>query len=152
MNASTRGSLTFGLLCALAGSLVAIVLLVGSRGQWWLLVTAPAAAFICGTAFWRLLPERSPGPTRLRGTLAGGLTGVVSHFVAWYLGYLGANLCFLFTGGCTNSLGEPPADPFAAFPGAAGFTFFSLLVAGWATLPIGALLGFLFAKKSKPTP
>jgi hypothetical protein len=152
MTAPTRRSLTFGLLCALAASLVAvfILLLVEGEGHWMLLFAAPAAAFVCGAALWRILPERTSGRSAAWGACAGALAGVVSHYLAWYLQYVGMNLCFWLTGGCTSSLGEPPANLLAAFAGAAAFTFFSLLVVGWATLPIGAVLGLVFAKKTEP--
>jgi hypothetical protein len=151
MTAPTSRSLTFGLLCALAGSVVVIFILANGWRQWWLLVTAPTAAFVCGAAFWRLLPERSSSRRRLRAGIAGTLAGTVSHYVTWYFGYVVMNLCHWLTGGCTGSLGEPPAGLLAAFAGAAAFTFFSLMIAGLATLPIGLGLGLIFAGKTEST-
>jgi hypothetical protein len=147
MTAPTSRSLTFGLLCALAASLVTVLMLANGWAQWWLLVTAPAAAFICGAVFWRLLPERSSSRKFFRAGLAGALAGTVSHYFAWYFGYVVMNLCYWITGGCTSSLGEPPAGLLAAFAGAAAFTFFSLMIAGLATLLIGLGLGLAFAKR-----
>ena len=153
MTAPTKRSLTFGLLCALVGSLVAvlILILVEGEGHWMLLFAAPAAAFVCGASLWRILPERTSGRRAAWGACAGALAGVVSHYVAWYVQYLGMNLCFWLSGGCTSSLGEPPANPLEALAGSAGLTFFSLLVVGWLTLPIGAVLGLVYAKKTEPT-
>ena len=152
MTTPTRRSFTFGLLSALLGSLVAVLVLatVEGEGFWGLLFAAPSAAFVCGAALWRLLPERMSGRRPAWGAAAGAIAGVVSHFFAWYFQYVGMNLCFWITGGCTSSLGEPPANLLEAFVGAAALTFFSLLVVGWLTLPLGAVIGLVFAKKTAP--
>jgi hypothetical protein len=152
MTARTRRSLDFGFLCGLVGSLVALLLLIPDlEADGWvlLLFAAPAAGFVSGTALWRMLPERAPRRRLAAGTLAGAIAGVVSHYLTWYLGFLAMNLCYWFTGSCTSSLGEPPANLLQALTGAAAFTFFSLAVIGWLTLPVGAAIGFVFATKTE---
>lgn len=147
-----RRSLVFGALCASVGLLVGILVSLGAEGDGyrWFFVAAALAAFGSGAALWRVLPERSARRRPAWGALAGALAGVVSHYLTWYLGYVGANLCFWLTGGCTSSLGEPPADLLLALSGAAGLTFFSLLIVGWLTAPIGAVLGWAFGRLSRP--
>jgi len=146
-----RRSLVFGALCAGVGLVFGILVSVGAAGDGyrWFFVSAALAAFGSGTALWRVLPERFPRRRPAWGALAGALAGVVSLYLTWYLGYLGANLCFWLTGGCTSSLGEPPADLLTALSGAAALTFFSLLIVGWLTAPIGAVLGWVFGRLSR---
>ena len=83
------------------------------------------------------------------GATAGAVAGVVSHYLTWTLAFLGANLCFWLTGGCTGSLGDPPANLLVALTGAAAQTFLSLLIFGWLTVPIGAVLGWAFGYWSR---
>lgn len=152
MTAPARRSLVFGVLCAGVGLLAGLYFGLDATGEgWeWLALAAPLAAFLSGAALWRLLPERNPRQRRGWGALAGALAGLVSHYFTWYLQFLAANVCFWLTGGCTGSLGEPPADPLTALLGAAGLTFFSLFVVGWLTVPIGAGLGWAFGWASQP--
>lgn len=147
-----RRSLLFGGLCAGVGLLFGIFVALGAEGDGyrWFFVAAALAAFVSGTALWRVLPERIPRHRLAWGALAGALAGLVSHYLTWYLAFVGANVCFWLTGGCTSSLGEPPANLLEAFAGAAGFTFFSLLIVGWLTVPIGAGLGLAFGFASTP--
>lgn len=151
MTAPGRRSLVFGALCAGAGLLFGILVPVvaGGDGYRWLFAAAAPAAFVCGAALWRLLPERIPRHRLAWGALAGALAGLVSHYLTWYLSFLGANVSFWLTGGPISSLGEPPADLLTAFLGAAGLTFFSLVIVGWLTVPAGALLGLAFASASR---
>lgn len=143
-----RSSLVFGGYCAMVGLLFGVLIAVRAVGEGygWFPVASALAAFVSGAALWRVLPERFARLRSVWGAVAGALAGVVSHFLTWYLGFVGANLCFWFTGGCTSSLGEPPADLLTAFAGAAAMTFFSLLIVGWLTAPIGAVLGWGFGR------
>jgi len=147
-----RRSLVFGALCAGVGLVVGILVSLGAAGDGyrWFFVSAALAAFGSGAVLWRVLPERFARRRAAWGALAGALAGVVSHYLTWYLGYLGANLCFWLTGGCTGSLGDPPAGPLTALWGAAALTFFSLLIVGWLTAPIGAVLGWAFGRWGGP--
>lgn len=143
-----RRSLVFGALCAAVGLLFGILVSVTAEGAGyqWFFVPAVLAAFCSGAVLWRVLPEVFSRRRLVWGAFAGALAGVVSHYVTWYLGFLGFNLCFWLTGGCTSSLGEPPASLLQAFAGAAGLSFFSLLILGWLTAPIGAVLGWAFGR------
>lgn len=146
-----RQSLLFGALCAAVGLVFGLVVSLGAQGAGyqWFFVPAVLAAFGSGALLWRVLPERFPRHRPLLGALAGALAGVVAHYVTWYLGYLGFNLCFWLTGGCTGSLGDPPANLLQALAGAAALSFFSLLVFGWLTAPIGAVLGWAFGRSGR---
>lgn len=140
-----RRSLGMGLLCALAG--LGFGIWVGGpphAGKGWsaFIVTAPLAAFSTGTVFWLLLVARQQAPSRTRGILAGVLTGVVGHYLCWYLMILYQDLRFLLFNE-TSSLGEPPLSPLGGILGAAAFTFWSMIIVGWLTAPLGGLLGLV---------
>lgn len=146
MTSPARRSLTFGALCAGVGLLFGIFVFLQAEGEGyqWFVVAAALAAFVSGAALWRVLPERVLHHRLRWGAVAGALAGLVSHYLTWYLQYLGAILCYWLTGGCTGSLGDSPANPLVALVGAAGFSFFSLIALGWLTVPIGAVLGWVF--------
>ena len=92
-----------------------------------------------------LLPERRKRNLLVWGILAGALTGLVSHYLAWYLMFVGANICFWLSGGCTSSLGEPPASLQDGLWGAAALTMFSLVFVGWMTIMLGGAVGGVYA-------
>ena len=121
MTAAARRSLVFGLLCAAVGLLFGIAISSSAEGDgWqWFWVASTLAAFASGAAAWRLLAERPSRQRPIRGALAGGVAGLVTHYVTWYFQYVARNVCFWLTGGCTSSLGEPPADLLRAFAGSA---------------------------------
>lgn len=148
---AAQRSLVFGTWCAVVGLLAGIAVSFNADGDgWeWFWVASTSAAFVCGAAAWRLLAERPSRERPIWGALAGGLAGLAAHYLTWYFQYVANNVCFWLTGGCTGSLGEPPADLLQAFVGSAGFTFFSLIVCGWLTVPIGVVLGLLFARRTR---
>ena len=140
-------SLVFGLVCACAGLLGGGIVAGYSTGEgWeWFFVPTTLAAFGTGAAFWRVLPERMPHRRLVWGTLAGALAGMVSHYFAWYLQLLGFNICYWLTGGCVSSLGEPPIDLLNGLWGTFIFSLVSLMFLGWATMPLGMLVGAIWA-------
>lgn len=125
----------------LAGYASAWLLLRDAAEDWQALTfAAPAAAFLLGVALWRLLVLHYTGRLWLRGAIAGGLTGLLAHPLAWYL----ASLYFFFSG-ASSSLGEPALNPLEAIPASLLYALLSLLAAGWITVPLGALVGLALA-------
>ena len=109
-------------------------------------VAAPLAAFLAAVLFWGLLiGERDPIPTG-RLVITGLLTGTFSHYLTFILLSMVMNLCYWITGGCTGSLGDPPASVMSMLIGAWAFVLFSLLIFGWITAPLSVLIGFLLRK------
>jgi len=140
-------SSAMGVLCAPIGALTALLVLANTTGSGYesLLVAAPIAAFVAGKSSWWLLVSRKARTGLPRGVLAGALAGAVGHSICWYMLLVGAFACHVTTGGCTDSLGQPPMNPLHAFAAAAGYSAFSLVFYGWLTVPAGALLGGLLA-------
>jgi len=106
---------------------------------------ATLAALLAGGGLWWLLLARENRYRPLRGVLVGGLAGIVAHPLCWYLAILGQNACYWLWGGCRSSLGEPPVDPLNGLLAAGALALGSLLFFGWLTVPLGALLGGLWA-------
>ncbi|MEO6902897.1 MAG: hypothetical protein ABI315_07060 [Bacteroidia bacterium] len=62
---------------------------------------------------------------------------------------IGTNICYWTTGGCTGSLGDPPASIWSMLGGAFAFSFFSLLFFGWITVPCSVLIGLILKRINK---
>ncbi len=128
--------------------------LAGGAFVWWIASgqgyeVLPFAAGLAGfgtTAFfWWLIVARRNQYKVKAGALAGGLSGIVSHYVCWYLYLIGANFCYWLTGGCVSSLGEPPIDLLNGLWGTFIFSLVSLMFLGWMTVLPGALVGAWWA-------
>jgi hypothetical protein len=141
------GSTTMGALCAAVGALTAVVVLASATGAGyeWLLLAAPAAAFVSGKALWWLLMERGGRSGTARGVLTGAIAGAIAHYFCWLLLILASSACHAITGGCTGTLGEAPMHPLQAIPAALVFSAVSLVLYGWLTVPAGGLIGGLLA-------
>jgi hypothetical protein len=141
------GSTTMGLLCAAVGALTAVLVLASATGAGyeWLLLAAPAAAFVTGKLLWWLLMERPDRSGTARGVLTGAIAGAVAHYPCWLLLIGASSACHAITGGCTDSLGEAPMNPLQALPAAAVYSAVSLVFYGWLTIAAGGLLGGLLA-------
>jgi hypothetical protein len=112
-------------------------------GDWWPLVVASGvAAFAVSFVVWRLLCGSGHPVSGRRGALAGALTGLLAHPVAWYLA-----LVWNYLLGHTSSLGDTPSGPLESLAGCLVMTFWSLLIVGWLTVPAGAVVGFLLARR-----
>jgi hypothetical protein len=141
------GSTAMGALCAAVGALTAVLVLASATGAGyeWLLVAAPAAAFVCGATLWWLIMERRGRSGTARGVLTGAIAGAVAHYLCWLLLIWASSACHAITGGCTDSLGQAPMSPLHAIPAAAVYSGFSLVFYGWLTIPAGGLIGGLLA-------
>jgi len=138
-----------GLIGAMAGLAAGLVVWQQATGDGYEIMP-PAAAL--GGAFsamlmWRVFVSGRIQGRIWRGALAGGLASIFGHFLTIYLAILYQNLCFTLWGGCTSSLGEPPAGPLLGLAGALAMSAFSLLFFGWLTVPLGVLLGALLGRK-----
>lgn len=113
------------------------------QGYEWFPLYAGLAAFAVTFLAWWLVMVRWGKRGPWAGALAGAASGGLAHYVCWYLQILSANACYLATGGCLSSLGEPPVDPLTGLAGALVLSLASLVFFGWVTVPVGALFGAL---------
>ena len=127
-------------LFGLAGGAIVWSIATGSGYQYFPLA-AGLGAFGTTAFFWWLIVARRAGYNAWSGAMAGGLSGIVSHYACWYLYLLGANICYGLTGGCVSSLGEPPIDLLNGLWGTLIFSLVSLMFVGWITVPLGIAVG-----------
>lgn len=147
-----RQSLVAGLIAAIAGGLVGGFVALGATGQGFAVfaMAGPAAGLLAGASIWHWLVTRRGRYGLLRGAMTGVLIVIAGHCLTWYLAMLGSWLCHAFTGGCVDSLGQGPIDPLNALWAAIAIGLLSLIVTGWATLPVGILTGCLLARAQRP--
>jgi hypothetical protein len=136
-----------GIFGCVIGALIGVYISLNAVGSGYELLpfSAGLAALVCTAGFWWLILDRNKKYTLLRGAYAGGLSGITAHYVCWYLMILAQNICYWGWRGCVSSLGDPPANPLLGLWGALIFSFWSLLLLGWLTVPVGALTAGIFA-------
>jgi hypothetical protein len=130
-----------GLAFAIAGWVCSLWFLSNAIGDWRvMLYAAPAAAFLGGAFFWWLLVMRPERPRWVRGMIAGALTGLAAHPLAWYLAIL-----VFYVAGVRDSLGQETLDPLTGLWASLVYSLLSWVGLGWLTVPIGALVGGVMA-------
>ena len=148
-----RQSLTAGGIAALAGGLVATLVVLVATGQGYevFLVAGPVAGLIAGASIWYWLVIRRGRFGLVRAGLAGVAIVIAGHWLTWLLVMLGSGLCNALTGGCVDFLGQSPVGPLDALSGAFFMGLLSLLVTGVFSLPVGVVAGCLLARAQRPT-
>jgi hypothetical protein len=101
------------------------------------------AAFITSALLWYLFVYTQTNSGSLRGAIVNGFSGLLAHYVCWYLYIAFVSIQYYITGQPVSSLGEPPMGLLHGIWGASVFSFFSLLAFGWVTIPLGAMIGWL---------
>ncbi len=152
-----RRSFTMGKAYSVVGLLVGGFISCVVDGEDWMwmffFLFAALAAFVAGSVLWLVFVAAKPSPGR--GCVAGGLAGVVSHWLCWMFIIVFWNFTFLSMNMPTSSLGEAPMTFVEAPFGASIFTLWSLYIFGWVTVPAGAViglvLGYLQQKSLKAT-
>lgn len=147
MSAAIKRGLFMGLACLPVGFVAGAWLASHNLSAGWtgMLFAAPAGSFLAGFLFWLVFQWRTPTPGQWRGLLAGLTAGAAGHWFCWYLLIIIQNLRFVFLGE-VSSLGEPPLTPLQGLWGACVFTFFSIVIMGWATIPAGGAIGFFMGR------
>ncbi len=110
---------------------------------------AGLAAFSTFTVLWWLIVRRKNNLKVLNGAIAGVLSGIVSHYVCWYLLLVEANIKYILLGKGLSSLGEPPQNLIQSFWGALVLSAVSLFLCGWFTVSTGGMIGAAFCWRSK---
>lgn len=144
-----KPSITYGLLNALLGLIVGIILTVGAIGGGYgaFIIAAPIAAFLTSWLFWKIIIKEDKNTSVGRVIFTGILSGSLSHYITFLVLSIIMSICYWTTGGCTGSLGDAPANPLEMLVYGWGYVFFSLLIFGWLTIGYAILMGFLLRKK-----
>lgn len=130
------------LLCIITGSITGITITVFIYHEaWYFALCAVGGIILAGYLFWKLIgADQNPGFLRL--FLTGLFTGSVSHYFCWLLLALIHTICWHLTGGCTDSLGNPPSGITEMLTGAISLSAASLIVCGWFTVPASIISAF----------
>lgn len=121
---------------ALPSSALIILWMKVNNSLLWLILTSVVAAFIAGTLLWRKVFDHGRKPTFWRGVGVGVLIVIVAHPLAWYLLFL-----LLYFSGESGSLEARTVNPLNGLGASLSYTAASLIVFGWATVPLGGAIG-----------
>lgn len=150
-----KPSILYGVLNAIVGLLVGIDVYTNAIGDGYsiFIFAAPLAIFVTGIFIWHVT-MKDEEISLVRVFIVGLLVGTISHYFTWLFVSVFMNLCYWFTGGCTDSFGEPPVSILTMLGGGFIYSFFSLLFYGWITILGSVLSGLLlmFIMKSRKKP
>ncbi len=139
----------YGIANAIIGLIIGLYISITAIGDGYDVfpIAIPLVAFITGGLLWNRIVKDKFDSTKI--VITGLLTGALSHYLTFVLISIGNNICYWTTGGCTGTLGAPPASILSMLGGALVFSFFSLLFFGWITVPYSILVGLLIKKLNK---
>ena len=135
-------ALVWGVAFGVAGMACAALIVRDSVGEGWHVLrytTGLAALLVAVLVCWLLVPP-SGELSLTRGAAMGAFVTLLSYPVTWYLAILHQALF-----GGPSSLGDEPLGPISGLSGSLVFSFWSILLTGWWTAPLGAGLGALLA-------
>ena len=125
-----------GILC---GAVVAFEEVGESWGEF--PVFPGAAAFIAPFFIWWVAISRPNKPSLWRGVAVGSVGGLLAHPVCWYLLICWNYFLISLSLRSGPSLGDSPLDPLEGLPAALVFSLLSVVLMGWFTVAVGALIG-----------
>ena len=139
-----------GVLCALVGGLAGLWVAQMAIGDGYtvFVIAAPVAAFLSGTLSWWLFVVRPRRCNWIRGAGAGATAAVLGHLLCWYILLVGAYVWHSLSGEAVAG-GDVVINPLEAITAAGIYGAFSLLLIGWVTVPVGAILGILLSFMKK---
>jgi hypothetical protein len=141
MVAALRPALIFGAL----GLVISYLILSGraAGSDWWSIVVASGVAAVAVSyVLWRVLGSPAKALSTRRGVLAGALTGLLAHPVAWYLAVV-----WTYLRGHALFPNSKLVGPIEGLPVSLVYSFFGLILTGWLTVPAGAIAGWLLARR-----
>lgn len=149
MSEKLKSSIIYGITCSLVGIAVGlhVAFTAVSAGYESFPATAGLASFLSAFTLWYLLFESRENPIPF--AITGILTVLLAHYLTFYIELVRANICFHAFNSCKSSLGEAPMNLLQAIWGSAVFSFMSLFIYGWVTIPAGILIAFIFKKVRK---
>lgn len=143
-----KKAIKYGFLNSIIGLVIGVCIAYFAIGnEYWILVFGvPISAFICGYFFWKLIFKNSTENVNFKIIIIGLLTGTISHYLCWIMLNIVMNICYLLTGDCTDSFGNPPVQIWEMLLLGIGMSAWSLLFVGWITIPFSIGIGFLVNK------
>lgn len=137
----------YGILNSIIGIAVGIHLTLTAIGDGYyvFIFAAPLSIFTIGGVLWKLLIGTDK-TTITKVVVLGIVTGSLSHYFTFLFLSIIMNICYWTFGGYTDSLGEPPASIVSIIGGSLLFSFFSLFMYGWITVPASIISGIIMLK------
>ena len=143
-----KHSLLFGLLCSPVGIGVGIILRINDWGVasgdgygLGFISSAGIAAFLAPCFIWYIMIERRGRISLSRGITVGALSAALAHYICWYMLLLSRYMEHLYLGESIEYVIDPLLGILAAFT----YSLVSLPLFGLVTLPIGGLIGGVYA-------
>jgi len=136
------------LVFGIAGFATATLFTQDSAGEGWeaFRYFAGLASFLVSGFVWFTLSRGRILGIR-RGVAMGALVGLLSHPVTWYLAIL-----YNYFWATRFLQSDKALGPISGMDGSLVFSFWSLLLTGWMTVPVAAGLGAIIAWVLKNTP
>jgi hypothetical protein len=143
---ATKRSVLIGCFYSLVGISIGVYIAITSNGDGFrsFPIYAGLAAFITASILWRVILERYLSYKIRNGIIVGALSGILSHYVCWYLQIIIANIGYFLFGTGLSSLGEPPMDLLDGLSGAFFLSFLSLMYFGLLTVTTGGAVGGIY--------
>jgi hypothetical protein len=144
----SRQALLYGLLCTPVGIAIGLFIALDSAasGFRYFYLYSGLAAFMTASFMWWLLIGRPEKPSGTRAVAVGALSGLLSHWLCWYLMLLWVNVDFYWLGGSGSSLGEAPITPLPGLVAVFAFCFWSWLYFGWLTVAAAVAIALFRAR------
>jgi hypothetical protein len=137
----------YGILNSIIGIAVGIHLTLTAIGDGYyvFIFAAPLSIFVIGSVLWKLLIGTEK-PNILKVIVIGIVTGSLSHYFTFLFLSIIMNICYWTFDGFADSLGGPPASIVSMIGGSLLFSFFSLFMYGWITVPASIISGIIMLK------
>ena len=143
-NSYTKVTLFFALTCSFFALVVSSYIAFDAIGNYDSLpFYATFATFLIAYLLWYTFMSKNH--SRKRGVFIGILTVILSHYFSWYFMLIVANIEYYIFNIPIGSLNDIPIDLISGLGYMWIYTFYSLLFFGWITIPIGAIIGGIFA-------
>ncbi len=146
LNILYSNSMKIGLLYSIIGLLIGLYISNPFTNDWrYFYLFSSFSGFITTALLWQLFIEKSKRRSLIKAVFIGLLTGILSHYVCWYLQLSGYYFYDLFFG-IDAAANAKPVHPFQGLLYAFVLTLYSLMLFGWITVPAGMVLCGIFYK------
>jgi len=145
---NNKFSLIVGAFSAVVGIIIGLVIALGAVGEGYGFFPAHAAlsGFICGYFTSLFILDKPKQYNAGRIIISGIISGTASHWMCWYFFTIQMNFEYHVL---KLEATTPPMNLFEALYLVLAFCFFSLIIAGWATVGGAIGAGFIAKKMAK---
>lgn len=138
-------------LMGLGNGLIGLIAAIYATHKWpalseTLILSSGLAGVVSGTLLFGLLVTLSKKPSVAKGAWTGIASGIIAHPLAWYFDIVRANFCsfWLHQPVCTGC--PEPMTLVQGIPSAIAYSYVSLAIIGWLSVPLAGFMGSLLAR------